>query len=318
MRAIGLPLLVGLVSCSLAAPSDDALMGACRGPVCAESGTDPAIVAWLLTQRAGYCATRAPQAIALCVSSSARYDQPNDSAFCFDDQRAGRAFLRRPYPRGLALDVGFHWDGARGGHVVTFGSSDYLSFECDPSIPGRRIAIGVDEAGRLWGSGPETSVLRDDRRLRPGTHLVSWRVTTSAHALYLDGRQIGHGTGTSGVTVEFPERWAPGFVLGDHNQRWCECSPSTPNRWLRMAAFFVHLRDDAGDVLRFDAAQVVQPDEQTVLFFDSDGVDQSRWLPKRAVGAGSWTNDADRDFFAGLAYGPLWTQDVWADCLTLP
>ncbi|MBI2388513.1 MAG: hypothetical protein HYV09_02750 [Deltaproteobacteria bacterium] len=307
---------MGVASCSLAAPSDDVLIGRCRGPVCAEAGTDPTVVAWLRTQRSGYCATTPKHAVALCVSSSVRFENPNvDDSFCFDDQREGRGFLRRPYPRGIALDVGFHWDGARGGNVVTFGSSDYLSLKCDPAIPGRRIVIGIDEGGRLWASGPETSVLRDEARLRPGTHLVSYRVSSSANALYVDGRPIGSGSGTAGVTVEFPERWSPGFVLGDHNQRWWLCSPSAPSRWLRMAGFFVHLRDDAGEVLRFDAEGVLTPGDATVLLFDPSGPKGPAWFPSAGVG---WESDTERNHYAGIAYGPVWVGDVWGGCLALP
>lgn len=35
------------------------------------------------------------------------------------------------------------------------------------------------------------------------------------------------------------------------------------------------------------------------------------------VGAESWT-EAQRTLFAGRAYGPIWSNNVWADCLRRP
>ncbi|MBK7402858.1 MAG: hypothetical protein IPJ34_43195 [Myxococcales bacterium] len=234
--------------------------------------------------------------------------------FCFDDGRKGRAFLRRTYPRGLALDVGFHWDGARNGHVVTFGSSDRFSEVCEADFPGRRVVIGVDARGRLFASGPETSVLRMAARLTTGTHLATFVVTTTGHALFLDGELVDQGEGTHGVTVEFPERWSPGFVLGNHNQRWWNCGAGAPSRWLRMAPFFVHLRDEVEAVTAFDAYRSLQPNAATVLLFDERGVDGSAWKPTAGVG-GDTSPAATTPDLAGRAYGPSWVPDVWASCL---
>lgn len=311
--ALGIASVLAM-SCTLLAPSAQEIRG-CGDPECQPVSPAPALAYWLTLNQGGFCLDAFKKVVPLCLSDSPDYSNPNDEGnFCFEDTRTGRDRLRRAYPGGIALDLGVHWDGARGGSFVTLGSSDALLYTCDPDVRGRRLVIGIDEDGRLFGEGPVAPRLRSSAPFEAGAHLLSYRVTVDAHALFLDGVRVAGGAGTGGVAVEFPERWSPGFVLGASNQRWWTCAPGAPSRWLRSAPFFVHLRDDARDPT-FSLPAALEAGPATVLLFDRAGVRDPLWLPTRGVADQTWT-DADRARRAGRAFGARWVRDVWRECLS--
>jgi hypothetical protein len=300
-------------SCTVFAPSAEEIRG-CGDPECTPPPPSPALAHWLALNRGGFCLDSFKKVVPLCTSEDPSFSNPNDEGnFCFENTRVGRDRLRRTYPDGIAIDLGVHWDGARGGHFLTLGSSDALLFTCDPDVRGRRIVLGVDDDGALFAEGPVAPRIRSRAPIERGTHLLSYRVSAEAQSLFLDGARVAHGPGTGGVVVEFPERWSPGFVLGASNQRWWACTHGAPSRWLRSAPFFVHLKDDARDHT-FSLPAATEAGPSTVLRFDAAGVRDTTWLPSHGVGSATWT-EKDRVLRAGRAFGARWQADVWAHCL---
>ena len=271
---------------------------------------------WLGEQRGGYCAAEPGQVVVLCASEEPEHTDPNgNSNFCFEASRKGRASLRRNYPRGLTVDVGLHYDGARGGNILTFGTSRGLSYACDPKTPGDRIELRVNEAGQLEASAPFASLLRTQGLLSVGSHLIEFRYGLQMHALYLDGNLVMAGRGTQGREVRIHERWAPGLVLGESNQRWWSCNKGSNRAWLKIAPFLFHLRDDVAKSSEFSLQAATQAGRATILLFDSAGVAGPLWYPSHNVDEAS-LDEPSRKQRAGRARGATWVTRVWEDCFT--
>ncbi len=236
---------------------------------------DPAptpVVRWLREHRGGYCLERYNQMVNLC----------GDVEFCEDPE------IMRPYPGGIAIDLGFHWDGDPG-RLVDLGGDCEL----------KRVAVSVDRDGDLLVE-PFAGSPALEARLAPGTHLLSYRATTSASALFIDGELTDSGTGTS-TTPALLGRCGPGVVLGQRLSYWWE--PGKRDVWLRFAPFFFHLRELSEDPSRFDLEVATTPSARSVLLFEPSGAE-----------ATSWRSSISSHVAAGLD-GSTYVEDAFGRCL---
>jgi hypothetical protein len=245
---------------------------------------------WLGAHPGGWCNAYYNNFINLC----------GDVAFCFEST------IMRTYPDGLAVDIGLHYDGASLGLLLDVGGDSELKrMTCSFLTPG---------VVRCAGPGPNTV----EAPLQAGTHLVSYRVSQSGAALFIDGQLAGTGTGA----VDVPELLGasgPGFVLGQRIAFWWEAAQSVA--WLRAAPFFLHLRDQAGSFDTFSLVEVATPGPHSVAMFENGPADGSTSWPRVAgpidgVLCGG-TNDPETGTLGPAmpcAKDPGWVNDVALLC----
>jgi hypothetical protein len=228
--------------CSLPGTAAVCRNGACTGT--SEMG------AWLAAHTGGWCLDRYLRFLSYCVDPSAcNTTTVNDECFCFDP------FWMRKYPDGIAIDLGFFWDGRSGGTLFDAGG------DCD----GNRIGIGLDTStlGLLVANGPKP--LRSLMgTITPGRHLVSAYFRPDRYVLYVDGVEVD-ASGGPGVPIELVAKCGPGVVTGARLAFWWE-EPSVP-RWLRAGIFFTHVRD-AIDPARFRMDEATKRGPRTMVLFE--------------------------------------------------
>jgi hypothetical protein len=201
--------------------------------------------------------------------------------YCFSSPPNG------PYPNGIAIDIGFYWDGTDTGLLVSAGGD----------ITGGNLVVEVTSAGAINAAGPSPAIGSITGSILPGRHLVSYYVSTSAAALYLDGVAVGTKSGSFGVPT-LSTAYGPGFTVGS---RLSNESPPGPNQWLKFAPFFFHLRNTATPTAwSLDTSTIKQT--STLAFLEASGVSGSSW-----TSTGGGLQAAAQD---GLA----WTSDYMVGC----
>lgn len=275
------------------------------------------ILAWLDAHKGGWCLDDLDGLVNLCgkvsycpITLCGDLDQdPSGSPTCYDDylHEHDRAVpfccdptYFREYPEGLALDVGFHYDGVSTGRLMDFGA------DTDKST---RLSLAVTQPGLVTVQHPPAQPLELD--LSEGTHLLSVRVTSATVSVFLDGalRGVGEGGGapldlTIGGDTEL-EKKGPGFVLGSRISYWWESGQTA----LRYAPFFVHLRGRVQDPNTFSLEESISAGPDTLVLFDESGVSGNTWTSSAGNKIGFALH---RD---GSGPDPTWETDVGANCL---
>ncbi|MCC6217467.1 MAG: hypothetical protein IT376_21600 [Polyangiaceae bacterium] len=279
--------------CEIDTRSEDLHCGAC-GAECAgltrcSGGTcSPISVAdWLASQRHGWCQDEPNELMNLC----------GDVPFCFDTD------VMRPYPDGLEIHAGFHYDGVSDGILFDLGG------DCDL----KRASCVFETAGTLSCSGPAGPRVSSPV-LGAGPHLVTLRASEAGTWLFVDGVEVASGGGSS-VAPELIGECGPGLVLGQRISYWWE--DTSAGWWLRHAPFLLHLRSRArSDAWSLSAA--IEPDPDSVLLFDSSGVDGVSWTDrvhgKVGVRCGG-RSSPEASGYAVPCEGPGWVLDAAQACL---
>ena len=275
--------------CEAALPGDPANCGACAnacavGEICQQGACTnadaAALASWIAERKGGFCHAEFNELMHLC----------GDVEFCFDQT------LMRPYPEGLALDLGFDWDGQDASGYVT-----ELGGDCDEKYV--LIRIDASDGGAVVSAyGPMVESI--SAPISPGRHLLSYRVTATNRALFLDGVLAAEGGGP----LKTPELWhdcGPGFVLGERAAYWWEQTKPDPI-YLRFAPFFVHLRDEVKDASVWSFDEATKPGARTVVLFDETGAQGSTWKATKGAFTGVGKN------------GSTWVADTRKDCLEKP
>jgi hypothetical protein len=227
---------------------------------------------WLDGQAGGWCQNEYNELMNLC----------GDVQFCADNE------ILKQYPDGLDVDIAFHWDGM----------GDGILFDVGGDCGQKRITLRVDDQSNLTAQGPlDTDVLSTP--LVAGTYLVSYHVDGSDNALFVNGVLADSGSGGGG-TPELLDSCGPGFVLSQRMSYWWENAQM--GDWLKLAPFFVHVKDDAGTVDTWDFTQATAATGDTVELFEPSGVADPNWNASQGNLTGFATN------------GSAWDDDVWAGC----
>lgn len=237
----------------------------------------PAVVAWLDTNRGGWCNDTYNKFINLCGNVS----------FCID-----KTFLK-PYPKGFAVDVGFHWLGIDGGSILSLGGD----------IDGKKMSISLQADGLLTVLGPGNGTPLQFR-ITKRSHLVSYRVSPSQRTLFIDGIRVDEGTTDvmmGGLELYHGPDGGPGAVLGQAISYWNQDQHEP--EWLRFAPFLFHIREGAGSTTEFSLAEATTPQPTTLALFHGAMPSDTAW--KATVGPGP----------AYAAGGPKWIEDIDANCL---
>ncbi len=224
---------------------------------CAAPTPDP-VAEWLRAQSGGWCMQRYNQFLSLCndLNKCVTVPDTNDDCFCFD------ATLLRPYPDGLAFDIGFYWDGKGSGAILDAGG------DCD----WQRVLIAVEDGGRLFAGGPSNHRALVGT-LTPGRHIVSIYMTAANHSLFVDGHMVDISAGP-GTPPAMITKCGPGVVLGQRiSYQW---EDSATVAWLRFAPFLVHMREGV-DPTKWSLDEVTKPQPRSVIFMDKSGVDGTVW-----------------------------------------
>jgi len=288
--------------------------GACgqacaTGEVCYEGqcAKNPEVLAWLATQKGGWCLDDYKKLVNLCGKVSVCHytlcgdldTDPAGSPSCYDDYQhehemavpfcCDTRFLKA-YPKGIAIDVGFHYDGVSTGSVLDIGGD----------VESGRVTLTIETGGRLSGGVlggelVETTIVK-------GSYLVSFHASTSRAALFVNGLLVDEAAGTPTNVVLVTES-GPGMVLGSRMSYWWE----HPGTTLRFAPFLFHLRDGvpAGD---WSLKEATQAATGTLLLFNDQGTSGNAWT---AV-VGEQTAYAVPQNSADPA--PVWQPDAASQC----
>jgi hypothetical protein len=221
-------------------------MQVCRKGSCVDRSVAEAR-SWLDTKTAGWCFETYNQMVNLC----------GDVDFCFD------ARFMRPYPTGLAVDVAFDVESvAQTGNIIKLGG------DCNSE----GLGVVLDGSGGLAASGFGSGIVQV--AIAPGRHLVSYQVSTSSSALFVDGVRAGVGTAPQAL-IKLRDSCGPGMVLGQRFSYWWEVQQKPS--WSRMAPFFVQLREGMVDANAYSVARATGAGPGTVLLFDESGASGARW-----------------------------------------
>lgn len=286
----------------------------CSGGICVQNDETKL---WLASQRGGFCNSTYNQFINLCgeVGSCTKFkvctdDMGGPKGECWED--AGHAYpaseswpggvpfccnpqIMKVYPEGLSFDIGFHYNGQATGDLINLGGDcDEKFFTLSFSAPGKLVLDGWKASGV-----PQIDVTQ-------GTHLVSLRLTSEQRRIFLDGILVLDVPGY-GVPIELLGECGPGFILGQRLSYWYEQNKA--GFWLKMAPFFVHLRDGSqGEA--WSLSEAVLPSERTIVLFEPSGAStkSNRWTGTK----GGITAVAVDAFSPSTP--PLWVENAAAQC----
>lgn len=270
-------------SCDLACPNDHV----CRTGICVDKAVADA-EQWLATQNAGFCLDAYNKLLNLC----------GDVEFCFDKR------FMRAYPNGIAIDVGFTW-GSELGNLVSLGGdcsgkSLMLSIEMR-DVGGKSVPILLAAMTNQIVATP----------IAPGKHLASVQLNPLGLRLFLDGIEVSAAGPPS--TNELLDACGPGMIVGQRISYWWEAVTRAP--WLQAAIFLVHLREGIVDTKSYSVEAATTPQPNTVLLFDTTGIDGSRWTAHIGglVAVGKNAQDETPQVDAA-ASGPLPVWKPLAEC----
>ncbi len=235
------------------------------------------VTAWLGDHKGGYCSNAYVQRINVC----------NGSFFCMVEPPMG------PYLDGLSLDIGFDWPGTDTGNLIAAGSSGF---------PGL-LEVTVHKDHTITANGPnDGDTLKGP--IAPGRHLVSYYVSSTARALYVDGVAVAMGSSSGTASLGIVQ--GPGFTLGARNS---EQGPSSADAWLEFAPFFFHLRHSSSpSTWTLDGATKAQA--KSTILLEPSGVSGSTWKNSVAL-----TPKLDAEAMPSATSAPLvWVDDVANKC----
>lgn len=263
---------------------------------------DVAFSTWLGQQNGGWCNDQFTKFMNLCGTTSyCSWDKgtvyPGGVMFCCDPK------LMRTYPDGLAFDMGFHWDGVSKGILLDAGA------DCES----KRVSC-VIESGILTCLGPGSATSLKLKLTMAGRLLVSYRVSTTANELWVNGVLAGTGAG-SGIVPELAAKCGSGFNLGQRISYWWESTP--PGNWLRNAPFLFHLKDQAPPAGKWTLAETIAKTSRSVMLFDSSAVSGDAWTDVVAGQTGLLCGGKDQAAKEGYPVpcpGKKWVSDV-TQCL---
>ncbi|MCC6903802.1 MAG: hypothetical protein IT377_32845 [Polyangiaceae bacterium] len=297
--------------CEASLASDPKNCGACgtqvaAGQTCTSGAPtldDPAFLSWFAQQDGGWCNDQFTKFINLCGTTSyCSWDNgtvyPGGVMFCCDPK------LMRTYPDGIAIDIGFHWDGSSKGHLLDAGA------DCE----GKRVSCSI-EKNELWCVGPGTAPPVKTTLGGAGRFLVSYRVSSSANELWLNGVLVGSGAG-AGTVPELAAKCGSGFNLGTRISYWWEATP--PGNWLRSAPFFFHLKDQVPAAKAWTLAETIAKTARSVMLYDSSGASGDVWTDIVAGKTGllcGGKDQAAKEGFPVPCGGKKWVSDVALQCL---
>lgn len=248
----------------------------CRSAFCVDANV-AAAAEWLGPKTTGWCLESYNQLINLC----------GDVEYCFDKR------FMRPYPTGLAVDVAFVTEAAKG-YVVSLGG------DCG----GKSVTISLSATGSVTASGFGAGAI--EVALSPGKHLVSYQVSSTGSALFVDGARVGIGAAPA-APIELADACGPGLVIGQRISYWWE--PPQQQTWSRIAPFFLQLREGISDASAYSVARATTAAQGTVLLFDEAGVDGTRW--KASVGDLTGVTKNALDGTAQIDAGASGPLPVW-------
>lgn len=288
--------------------------GACgkacaTGEVCykGQCAKNPEVLGWLETQKGGWCLDDYKKLINLCGKVSVcTYTlcgdldtDPAGSPSCYDDYQhehekavpfcCDTRFLKT-YPDGIAIDVGFHYDGVSTGLVTDLGGD----------IEGGRAGIRFEKPGALCASVNGTAPLITE--LSKGSYLLSLHASTNKVVLYVNGLLVAEGPGTSSEVLLATDH-GPGMILGNRISYWWE----QQGAGLRFAPFLFHLRDafPEGD---WALKAAIEAGATTLLLFRDQGINGNAWTaavgPQIAYAIPQQFADPD----------PVWMPDAAEQC----
>ena len=266
------------------------------------------VLAWLGEHKGGWCLDDYTKLVNLCGKVSYCHwtlcgdlDQdPAGSPSCYDDYQHEHEravpFCCDPtyfktYPDGIAIDIGFYYDGSSVGTVVDLGGD----------ASGNRAYLDFVEPGTLRAAFPPAVDITTP--VSAGSHVVSFYISSTELSLYVDGLLADQVAGP-GAPIELKAENGPGFVLGARISYWWEI-PST----LRFAPFFVHLRNGDDGPEDWDLGRATTAGPATIVLFDESGVSGNEWASSVGEGVGFGVNKAD------TGVEPLWVGDVSTQCL---
>ncbi len=300
--------------CEASTDSDVNHCGACgqacgKGEACHEADcvVNPDVLAWLETQKGGWCLDDYRKLVNLCGKVSvckltlcgdldtdpassptcyADYGHEHEKAvpFCCDTR-----FLKA-YPNGIAVDVGFYYDGASVAELLSMGG------DVDAGI----LRLVINAGGKLTGGVQLGGAV--ETTLTKGAYLVSLHVTTSRTAMYVNGVLVGEAAGAPGEVVLAADH-GPGMVIGARASYWWQY----PGNALRAAPFLVHLRDGA-PAGEWSLKEATEASASTLLLFNDTGVSGNAWT----AAVGDQTAYAIPQDYADP--NPTWHTDVAKTC----
>jgi hypothetical protein len=276
----------------------------CYKGACASNGD---VLAWLDTQKGGWCLDDYQTLINLCGKVSVCHynlcgdldtDSP-DAGTCYDDYQhehekavpfcCDTRFLK-PYPNGIVVDLGFHYYGVSTGFLFDLGGDTGAKRLNMTMTDGAQLSVG------LVSLEPLTA------KLQKGTFLVSYHLTQSKSALFLNGILAAEGTGAPSV-IELAAENGPGLVLGSRISYWWESA----NKKMRFAPFLFHIRDGIhSDTWSLAAATESGPD--TLLLFRDQGVTGNAWTAVTGPETGYAITTAMAE------PEPVWKSDAASQC----
>ncbi len=284
--------------------------GACNsavssGQICADgvaTHNDAAFLTWLKAQNGGFCNDKFNEFMNLCgETSECPWNKgtliPGGVPFCCDP-----AFMKQ-YPDGIAVDLGFHWDGVSSGVLFDIGG------DCDK----KRIECAIN-TGKLSCGNMQFAPVLDSTLPLAGRFIVSYRATKTFTELWVNGVLQASGGGT----VDTPELVAacgPGFIVGQRISFWWE--QSSPGKFLRLAPFLVHLKDQAPTAGTWTSSEVFTKTSRSVVLFEAPGASAAQWTDSVAGKLGLKCGgklDAEKDGYTVPCDGPDWVVDVAKQC----
>lgn len=268
-------------ACGVACPSTQV----CRKSACVDRNVADA-EGWLADKTAGWCFESYNQMMNLC----------GDVEFCFDTR------FMRAYPTGLAVDVAFDFESpTENSHVLSLGGD----------FAGGALNIGLEGGTKLTASGFEAGAIQVG--IAPGRHLVSYQVSPTGSALYLDGVLAGVGTLPT-AEIKLLDSHGPGLILNQRISYWWEAGMKPA--WSRVAPFFVQLREGISDAGAYSVTRATSAGAGTVLLFDKPPAAGSASWPASVgllTGVAKNTLSGDPELDAG-ASGPLPAWKPFAQC----
>lgn len=277
----------------------------CYKGACASNGE---VLAWLDIQKGGWCLDDYKKLVNLCGKVSVCHynlcgdldTDPPDAGTCYDDYQhehekavpfcCDTRFLK-PYPDGIIVDVGFHYDGVSTGSVWDLGGD----------TGAKRAWMAFSSAGKL--SVELATMPSLEATLPKGTYLVSFHATQSATALFVNGQRVADGPGATSA-IELAGENGPGMVLGSRISYWWETA--TPR--LRFAPFLFHLREGKSAAADWSLAAATQSGPDTLLLFREQGVSGNAWT------AVTGPQTAYAITVEQAAPEPVWKNDAASQC----
>ena len=289
-------------ACGSSCPSENH----CYQAKCEQNGQ---ALAWLDDRKAGWCLDDYTKLLNLCGKVSyCKWTLCGDlnegppecySDYLHEHERAvpfccDPAFFKA-YPQGIAMDVGFHYDGVSTGGVITLGGENdsgilILEFGAPGTVNAILVRGGVHEVTQT-------------AQVSAGAHLISWYLDASGVELFVDGVKKAQTAGLA-APLQFQASAGPGFIVGSKQSYWWEADKIA----LRFAPFLVHLRNGDEDPSTWSIARATTAGSRTIVLFNETGMKGNEW---RATAGGKSAFAINKSATGPV---PAWVADVATQC----